>query len=265
MIGIQSSGRLGNQLFQFAFLYACHLEHNEPYFVTRYSTLKYFNVSLSKIQNQLNLVKGSLLFRKAYFDPRSEFSGNDLFPSSSSVKRIYFPHSLYSGYFQSLEYFEKYQNEIKVQFEIKQKYKISKLDYKYCAIHIRKGDYQNIKNELLGKDISLPKEYYLNAIEKLALSDEVKLIFVTDDPDWVYNSFNGLKNFEIISNSEISDFQTLIYADFLVLSNSSFSWWAAFLSNLEDTKIIAPDYWMGRKKSLLFPPTIYHNLNWWRI
>jgi hypothetical protein len=47
----------------------------------------------------------------------------------------------------------------------------------------------------------------------------------------------------------------LTRADICVLSNSSFSWWGAWL-NTNDAQIIAPQYWIGNEMKKEYPVNI---------
>lgn len=90
-------------------------------------------------------------------------------------------------------------------------------------VHVRRGDYM-----LWGS--ALPFSYYENAIMELG-GGPVRI--VTDDPAdpffWRFRKFNAV----IVPGNEQDDFYRLTCASKLVLSQSSFSWWAAFLSEAD--------------------------------
>ena len=107
-------------------------------------------------------------------------------------------------------------------------------------MHIRRTDYLNYGK----RDISLPIEYFqsqLNSIKDLA---SYKVFFVSDDIEFVKKAFSEQSNYIFSSNDEITDFQLILNADIAIISNSSFAWWACFLSKKKN-KVIAPKNWMG--------------------
>ena len=121
------------------------------------------------------------------------------------------------------------------------------------AIHFRFGDYLTYGNETLGgTNIVLPEQYYLNAINHIKNISEYKVVVVTDDVDNFGERLSIIKDKIIVSESEIMDFQILLNADLLIISNSTFSWWAAYL-NKKQPKVFAPEFWMGFKVKKEFP------------
>ena len=65
---------------------------------------------------------------------------------------------------------------------------------------------------------------------------------VTNDKKHVEKYF---PNDEVISNTMEKDFVLLNSAKYLVISNSSFAWWAAWLNNNTEKKVIIPSAWFG--------------------
>jgi Glycosyl transferase family 11. len=77
----------------------------------------------------------------------------------------------------------------------------------------------------------LPKKYYLKAIE--IISKEVNnpyFIFLSDDPDYVRDCFEDIKPKYISNNPVGVDFALMTLCEYGVCSNSTFSWWGAYLS-----------------------------------
>ena len=77
--------------------------------------------------------------------------------------------------------------------------------------------------------------YYEEAKQKiLEYNPNVRFIVVTDDIDEAASRFVG---YDIVSTSIAYDFSLLVQAQYLIICNSTFSWWAAWLSN---AIVIAP-------------------------
>ncbi len=85
--------------------------------------------------------------------------------------------------------------------------------------------------------------------------DDYAIVIVTDDKENIKNKLTSVKNKIIVSDNEIVDFQILMHADKLIISNSSFAWWAAFL-NKKNAKVFAPQYWIGFKVKKEYPSGI---------
>lgn len=110
------------------------------------------------------------------------------------------------------------------------------------AVHVRRGDYTFDKNSSIGL---LSIKYYEEAFSAL---DTSKPIWVfSDSPDLVENEFKYLDfKLTFVKPPEESDpVESLLLmssASEIVISNSTFSWWAAFLSRT-NTRVIAPSKW----------------------
>lgn len=247
MVGVYFSGRLGNQLFQYYFL--LYLKTRNPrltYFfpnphhayLTKYFDLgTYHNLTLgSKWYSGVarivpNFVKFTPVHVHNFFSPK-EFN-----PQSGQM---------FYGYFQSDFYIRHLPKntlpKLKAEF-------VKAFDAQYgqvfgkektVVVHIRRTDYLSYGK----RDISLPVEYFqkqLNSIENL---DAYKVFFVSDDMDFVQKSFPARPNFFFVSNSEIIDFQLIMNADIAIISNSTFAWWAAYISPKKN-RVIAPRNWFG--------------------
>ena len=113
------------------------------------------------------------------------------------------------------------------------------------VVHLRRGDYEGLYTSvgLLGVD------YYYNGIKALRNSDLHKTVWIFSDDE--KSSFSlatqleekGLKNFKV--GFELTDSETLKLMSLgsgIVIANSTFSWWAAFLGNFENN-IVAPKEW----------------------
>lgn len=279
MIAVRLEGRLGNQLFQYAFIYATskkldtsfYLDKSvdnlliDKYFTIENDFLQYLDRYLFSIQGYKNVFSMHAkkafykTFRQIYLRNKTVNISNELPPAMGMSKLI--NGCIYTGFFQSEKYFENCKKQIRELFSIKKEYKNLFADLikdlpvsaQKIVIHIRRGDYVDL-------DMTLPLSYYKNILAK-ANSETSLCIFISDDPEFVEKEFNYLKNKYISNNTEITDLQFLMNADICILSGSSFSWWGAWLNNKPDKIIYAPKNWIGYNTGKEHPAGIFDNLN----
>tara|TARA_B110000495_G_C22885682_1_gene516511 strand:+ start:1 stop:717 length:717 start_codon:yes stop_codon:yes gene_type:complete len=118
------------------------------------------------------------------------------------------------------------------------------------VVHIRETDYKLV-NAFLGYD------FYKSLIDSSKFDNA---IIVTDnsscdtvkrliDDGCLLSSEGIVDTFKVYSDDRgIQDFKTLMYSENIAISQSSFSWWAAFL---------------GNHKQIIFP--FKRNTDWWPI
>lgn len=240
MISCKLMGGIGNQLFQIAATYALALRNNDNACFDLsschtpnqgYSSKKYKDNILSKINNVNNYN-----FRHTYNEPRF---GYEELPYTNDL--------LLTGYFQSELYFNDYKYEIIDLFEIpsinKTKVKEDFIwwdinDKPITSIHIRRGDYLNHPDFHPVCGI----EYYEKAISEIGDS---YFVFISDDMDWVRKNFKGRDYVFPEYKDEILDLTVMMMCDNNIISNSSFSWWGAYLNKNENKKVVTPKNWFG--------------------
>jgi hypothetical protein len=81
----------------------------------------------------------------------------------------------------------------------------------------------------------LGKDYYSEALK---LFPKKKVIVVTDDIEEAHSVLGS--SYEYTSNTPIIDFYLMANADYLVMANSSFSAWAAWIGQMD---AVAPNNW----------------------
>jgi hypothetical protein len=151
-----------------------------------------------------------------------------------------------SGYFQSEKYFYRYSDEIKDLFkceetELKLREYLSQIDLT-CSIHIRRGDYLNYPN----KHTQSPIDYYDTAIELVKEKfPNVTFLVFSDDIAWCKKHFIGNEYVFIEGFEDWEDMILMSICDANIITNSTFSWWAAWLGETPNKMIIAPEKWFG--------------------
>jgi hypothetical protein len=178
---------------------------------------------------------------------RSETSA---LPSYSYKKGLLPLTFVESHFFQSEKFFDfsKFDLNLKVKL-VKEAQKIIKeipSEHDLVFVHLRRGDYL-FEQYLNKRGIDLPPQYYFTAIKKLEKEVENPFyIFLSDDPCFVEVCFKDIKNKYVSRNSMGVDFALMTMCEYGIVSNSSFSWWGAYLMN-NKKKVIFPKYWFGWK------------------
>lgn len=147
-------------------------------------------------------------------------------------------------YLQSTKYWEEHQYAIRDFFRNGMGPTIDKV-----AIHIRRGDY--LKAEHFHVNLSTTS-YYETAIKMFPGAEF--LVFCKDnqveqqdleDREFAvgYMERLGVKNFSLapLENSETDDLNMMSECRDLIMANSSFSWWAAFLG--DHARVVCPKEW----------------------
>ena len=265
MIGNRLHGRLGNQLFQYAFIFSASKKLNTSFFIDHYLDTfvldKYFETkAYSSLKNKIR----NSFYQRFLSKKWSVSTENKDFSTHNITKKLKNSH-FYDGYFQSSLYFE--EEEIKREFKITEKW-ISKFNTEFktlfdnnktLVIHIRLTDYTEVNNHM-----ALPIEYYKKALLKVKDITQYQIIVVSDDINLAKEKLK-IKDALYCQNKMIIDFQLVMNADALIIANSSFSWWAAYLNQKKEKLIIAPKNWMGYNKNECHPPHILKNLSWQAI
>ncbi|MDO3627498.1 alpha-1,2-fucosyltransferase [Mucilaginibacter sp. BT774] len=278
MIAVKLEGRLGNQLFQYAFIYAAARRLRTSFYLDK-SSDNFLLPEYFEVKNNWSVLLDKTLFsipgfknffrknlRQTFYTTlnRLLLSGEKTTISnhlrSEDVLKVLKNNCEYEGYFQSESYFKEFEREIRALYQIRkqhlkafkdmQKHRLS--SRKMVVIHIRRTDYVNL-------NCSLPLSYYEKAIEFIN-SSEVDYIFISDDPTYVEDTFKHIPNKYISMQHEIIDLQFLINADICILSNSSFSWWGAWLNANPNKVVYAPKNWLSYGQSDEYPKGISDNL-----
>lgn len=168
----------------------------------------------------------------------------------------------YEGFFQSDLYFKEYEKSIRKAFRIKKLYR-AEFERKYAGlfrenkimvVHCRRSDYNEVEFEGLGgQGVTLPLAYYKNALATIENPEQYKVLFIGDDMESIRRDFGNQPNYRFETNSAIVDFQLIQHADIAIIANSTFAWWAAYLSVNKNCSILAPRYWLGHKVQNTYP------------
>jgi hypothetical protein len=212
------SDRLGNQLFRLATSLSYSIKHNKIFSLKDWRYKQYFNLSFD------NSYDGS--FENNYHEKRFEYDEIPYFEGNVSL----------SGYYQSEKYFLENDREIKKAFHF------TIIPKKSCAIHVRRGDYLNWP-DIFNICSMVYYEECMNKVKEFWGIDD--FVIYSDDLAWCIQNFNMFsRRFKISYSTNTNDIMDFIdmqnhYAN--IISNSTFSWWSAWLS--EHDRVIGPKQW----------------------
>jgi len=184
------------------------------------------------------------------------------------------------GYFQSPKYFDHNKDKIIEILGLHKFIPKYELGYKAIAIHLRLGD-KTIDQHV---HTLLRPSYFINSINHLldlipnAENDYKFLIFAEKDDEPLVNDYldefrekvnkkiDFIKFYEIMPH--LKDYEELLYMSschHFVIGNSSYSWFAAYLSRNENKQVCYPDEWFNqhvRKEKLIKDLVLDDWTNW---
>ncbi len=263
MILFLSDGRLGNQLYQVAFLQSIAKE-GESIYCFRMGQFKRSFENDNPLLKCIEFSRFSWAIYRFILQPiLTVLVGMRIFHSIRQDKKEGVPQPSYSGqkgllpikvvqtaFFQSTQLF----NLKKVSFQLKKEFqhKTEKLWQAFpkgvepIFIHVRRGDYA--QERYLGQhEIMLPKTYFDKGIQRITEKVERPFfIFLSDDPDFIEEAFKNIEPKFVSRNEMEVDLALMMKCEYGIISNSSFSAWGAYLMQ-KRRQVIAPKYWFGWK------------------
>lgn len=144
-------------------------------------------------------------------------------------------HTKIDGIMQDEQYILHRRNEIREWLRVKPEFECyDYADDNTCVINFRGGEYVTIKN------VFLPQSYWDAAVRQVrAINQNFRFVVITDDEKTARKFF---PKFEVHHFSIAKDYVVIKNAKYLILANSSFAWFPAWLN--ENLKFsIAPKYW----------------------
>jgi hypothetical protein len=120
--------------------------------------------------------------------------------------------------------------------------------YQVVAVHVRRGDLAHAV-EVMG-DVNLvhgpPTQvaFVQRAMQQFA--PPVRFLVFSDsqtDLDWCKQHITGEDVAYSEGHSDVQDFAIMRACDHNVIANSSFSWWAAWLNDTPNRRVLAPTHW----------------------
>jgi hypothetical protein len=171
------------------------------------------------------------------------------------------PPKYIAGLWQSWRYLTGREEEIRKEFTFREAFAPESIDLverlrldSSVAIHVRRGDY--VTNPVDAATLGfVGSDYYRRAVDAAVPgSSGGKEFFVfSDEIEWCRANVDWLPGPVTFVDSSRQkdraahhlDFQLMAQARNFILSNSTFAWWAAWLSSATDKRVIAPMRWFN--------------------
>lgn len=282
---VKYTGGLGNQMFQYAFSLALEkkgfsvladtslyrkpcvrrgvdLSHGD------FEVARVFGLNIPEADDALVLKLGDRAehfferLRRKFFTKKTHIIEYD---SQFHAGHFTDSRDLYlDGYWQNPLYWQGIENELREKFTFKLAMNEKSAQFlsflnseknKTCAVHIRRGDYLNHKTLFV-----CDKPYFENAISKMiSLVPEIeKCIIFSDDIEWCKNNIDTHDKEKIFvdwntGKDSWQDIALMRECSHIIIPNSSFSFWGAWLNSNLDATVICPEIWSASGSTDIIP------------
>lgn len=165
------------------------------------------------------------------------------------------PFKYCSGFFQSYETVAGMEEELRRDLTIKDEVRISPVNAEMLAamkktesvcVHIRRGDYLKPENDIYNV---CTEAYYRRAVQaaKQHFPGAVFYVFsgCREDIEYIRRNYDLGESvcYVDLSNGTIEDFRLMMSCKHFIISNSTYSWWAAILGSYAGKMVWAPRRW----------------------
>ena len=261
-------GRLGNQLFQYAALKGLALKKGYDVKIPAPETMVWHGQKC--LLDQFNL-ECEYLQKGDLNKIQSLYNENDTTIYNSGFWDIQ-DNTTLKGFFQSILYFDGFEDQIKKELTPKKEWvdkstdvlkeiRLQYPDYELVSLHMRRGDntdgsdlnplYVNMYGANNGFSWESPYGKYLKNAMNTFEDKKVKFLIFTggkkwtddnsEDLEWCNKHFKGDNFIYPSESSTMLDFSLIMNCDHHILSHiSSFGWWAAYLNNKKNKQVVAP-------------------------
>lgn len=260
---VELCGGLGNQLFCYAFGFSQAKKYNAELWIDtslhdsglcRRLEILDLNIQYDKkisIQYSRNMFLRKLGYNWVRKKQKTGWS-----TKTYKVEEAFLPYAeiplisdtYYRGYWQNYRFFDPYRDEIikmirpryNVEHEY-QDYRDKLLSTNSVAVHVRRGDY--LKN---GWDLST--DYYVAARNRIReWNRDIDVYIFSDDVEYCRNFFREIFPDAVYPeyktrNAAIDDLMLMASCQYMIIANSTYSWWAAYMNSRKDSMIVCPIY-----------------------
>ena len=250
------------------YVYSKNFENELKYFkINKYSEVNKININ--PIQYILimyyKVIKRiiRLICPKKYYDIRYRYEDkkalflikNGIYwkeDGKALIKSTNCKNKIVIGHYESKENFDSIREILLSEIEPKEKpleknselYKVINNNNSVC-VSIRRGDF--ITNPEFNKKFNVcGKKYFENAVKvmNMKVKNPVYIIF-SDDIEWCKENIKFSNNlyFEDGTDPVWEKLRLMYSCKHFIISNSTFSWWAQYLSRNNSKIVIAPEIW----------------------
>ena len=262
-IQIALMGGLGNQLFQYSFglylfkYFGRKISYTDTGLSVKGNTKRrYMLGDLVAFRSKNRLMRPYIILIRLFSLLFSSLIIFENGPSDEPETRIRKSSKLLFGYFQSRRFVDAVTTELLSELKKSELFAglIPAVANNEIAVHMRYGDYA--KSAITKQTHGLTAtSYYVQAVRLLLKSENSykQIVIYSDEPEHALAEFTkeyGESGISIVASNfsnEYDDLRGMASSSGIVISNSSFSWWAAWIgSNCIGSSIIAPRPWMAK-------------------
>lgn len=243
-----------NELQEFHLKNYCEVPKIKLYFFQKlvFIFIKLYEFFLSKLYDDSNYEIKRNKFEKKYFNLFKIFGIIRITDGYQKIDNLNNKKNyIISGGLESPKYFDDIRNDLLEEFTPRHKrlksnsklYEIIEKTNSVC-ISIRRGDFLN--SEFKNKHFICDIDYFKKAIKIMnkKIIDPIYIVF-SDDIEWCKENLNFIPNayFESGTDPVWEKLRLMYLCKNFIISNSTFSWWAQYLSRNSQKIVIAPAKW----------------------
>jgi hypothetical protein len=286
-------GRLGNQLFQLAYIEKfVKLKGNNNNLILVFVGNSYINLNeLVKFDETFKINYIFCIFDKISYYIRpyvqilfkrmadinvisslrqldKEYAKGIGLSSNVEFKKGFVESVVYvDGYFQ---FSDLINSSIRLKSEINDRVKkelltkkLISLEEKNCGINLRFTDYATLE-QIGEKNFILPINYFINAIKEILKTEIIDEFYVFTDDEIIAQLYmaeiKSQLNIKIkLIENKVDHLIAMSLCSYLIISPSTYGWWAWKFNSENKKKCLVPKYWLGYKSGVEYPPDIIHD------
>lgn len=274
MFVVEFNGGIGNQMFEFSFMK--QLEKRYPSTRVRanifnkkdYALDRAFGITLNECSWQTAVSLADIYPRNAPFHsvltPLSKYRQVVFGRKNTSIIQddytCFYPEYYqlnplnwyyFKGVWANSQYLVGVEEEIKKCFDFGEDLTEKNKKYVYemsrcnsVSIHVRRGDYVTLGLPLAGE------KFYMSAVKYMCeKTADCKFFVFSNDIEYCRNIFSGYDNFVYVEGNtgdqSFRDMQLMSKCSHNIISNSTFSFWGAYLNSNPNKIVVAPNIGVG--------------------
>jgi len=274
MFVVKISSGFGNQLFQYAFALYLKKEGYENVCLDN-SAFKYFTSNRTcgiDLISELPMVQDRRIYyryRSFLFNIGKLFFQLNPFVKLVTEKTLKFPVKgrfvFFDGFWQTDQYIRQL-GDWETCFHPKEETPAyihnlaASMENVYTiSLHVRRGDY--FSQDYIDRYGVCDVAYFEKAIEKLTDGlPNFRIFIFSDEPEWVKANLHLPVNHVFVENENLHPYWHIWLMSRCrdhIISNSSFSWWGAYMGKHPEKRVVAPKVWMkGHQETIALPDWI---------